>query len=59
MQNMAANDTSGLIYTAGVATGPKWLHFELSAQMASQKGEIDGTAYPMQAMVNFALSSAW
>jgi len=59
MQNMAANDTSGLIYTAGIATGPKWLHFELAAQMASQKGEIDGTAYPMQAMVNFALSSAW
>jgi hypothetical protein len=59
MQNMAANDTTGLIYTAGIATGPKWLHFELAAQMASQKGEIDGTAYPMQAMVNFALSSAW
>ncbi len=59
MQNMAPNDTAGLIYTAGVATGPKWLHFELAAQMASQKGAIDGTAYPMQAMVNFALSSAW
>ncbi|MCX6073101.1 MAG: conjugal transfer protein TraF [Campylobacterales bacterium] len=59
MQNMAANDTAGLIYTAGIATGPKWLHFELAAQMASQKGEIDGTTYPKQAMVNFALSSAW
>lgn len=59
MQNMAANDTAGLIYTAGIATGPKWLHLELAAQMASEKGEIDGTSYPKQAMVNLALSSAW
>ena len=59
MQNMSSNDQAGLIYTAGIATGPDWLHFELSAQMASKSGEIDGTAYPMQALVNFAISSAW
>lgn len=59
MKNIASNDEAGLIYTAGLATGPKWLHFELSAQMASKSGEVDGTSYPKQAMVNFAISSAW
>ncbi|MCK9372005.1 MAG: conjugal transfer protein TraF [Sulfuricurvum sp.] len=59
MKNTAANDLAGLIYTAGIATGPSWLHFELSGQMASKSGAVDGTAYPMQALVNFALSSAW
>ena len=59
MKNIASNDEAGVIYTAGLATGPDWLHFELSAQMASKKGEVDGTSYPKQAMVNFAISSAW
>lgn len=59
MKNIASNDEAGLIYTAGVATGPDWLHFELSAQMASKTGEVEGTAYPKQLLVNFALSSAW
>ena len=59
MKNIASSDESGLIYTAGIATGPDWLHFELSAQMASKKGEIDGSTYPKQAMVNFAISSSW
>jgi hypothetical protein len=59
MKNIASNDEAGVIYTAGLATGPDWLHFELSAQMASKSGEVDGTSYPKQAMVNFAISSAW
>lgn len=59
MKNVASNDEAGLIYTAGLATGPDWFHFELSAQMASKSGEVDGTSYPKQAMVNFAISSAF
>ena len=59
MKNIASDDQAGLIYTAGLATGPKWLHFELSAQMASKSGAVEGTSYPKQAMVNFAISSAW
>lgn len=59
MKNIASNDEAGVIYTAGLATGPDWLHFELSAQMASKSGEIDGSSYPKQAMVNFAISSAF
>jgi hypothetical protein len=59
MRNLSANDVAGTIYTAGIATGPDWFHFELSAQMASKTGEIDGTEYPRQASVNFAISSAW
>lgn len=59
MKNIASGDEAGLIYTAGIATGPDWLHFELSAQMVSKTGEIDGSSYPKQASVNFAISSAW
>ncbi len=59
MKNVASNDEAGVIYTAGLATGPDWFHFELSAQMASKSGEVDGTSYPKQAMVNFAISSAF
>ncbi|MFH0708794.1 MAG: conjugal transfer protein TraF [Pseudomonadota bacterium] len=59
MKNIASNDEAGVIYTAGLATGPDWFHFELSAQMASKSGEVDGTSYPKQAMVNFAISSAF
>ncbi|MDP3291914.1 MAG: conjugal transfer protein TraF [Sulfuricurvum sp.] len=59
MKNTASNDEAGVIYTAGIATGPDWLHFELSAQMASKTGEVEGTSYPKQALVNFAISSAW
>jgi len=59
MQNVSSNDQAGLIYTAGLATGPSWLHVELSAQMSSKSGEFDGDKYPKQASVNLALSSSW
>jgi hypothetical protein len=59
MKNVSSADQAGVIYTAGVATGPSWLHFELSAQMASKSGEVDGNTYPKQAAVNLALSSSW
>ncbi|HEX5330610.1 conjugal transfer protein TraF [Sulfuricurvum sp.] len=59
MKNTASNDEAGVIYTAGIATGPDWFHFELSAQMSSKTGEVDGTSYPKQALVNFAISSSW
>lgn len=59
MKNTASNDEAGVIYTAGVATGPDWFHFELSAQMASKTGQVEGTSYPKQALVNFAISSSW
>lgn len=58
-KNIASGDEAGLIYTAGIATGPTWLHAELSGQMASKRGVIDGTSYPMQASVNFAISSSF
>lgn len=59
MKNMASNDVAGMVYTAGVATGPDWLHFELSAQMASKTITVENQDYPSQVSVNFALSSAW
>lgn len=59
MKNIADNDKAGVVYTAGIATGPSWLHLEISGQMASKTGEIEGTSYPKQATVNFALSSSW
>lgn len=59
MKNIADSDQAGVVYTAGIATGPDWLHFELSAQMSSKTGKIEDTSYPKQASVNFALSSSW
>lgn len=59
MKNMVSENNTGVIYTAGIATGPSWLHFALSGQMASKTGEIDGNSYPKQASINFAISSAW
>jgi hypothetical protein len=49
----------GMIMTAGVGFGLKWLQFDLSAQMSSKKGEYDGQAIPRYAALNFSLVSKW
>ncbi|MDF1878326.1 conjugal transfer protein TraF [Sulfurimonas sp. SAG-AH-194-C20] len=59
MQNMAANDKSGLVYTAGLGFGLKWFQIDLSAQMASQSSTVNGTTYPQEGKVNLALVSRW
>jgi hypothetical protein len=60
MSNLSKNTVdSGVVYTAGIATGPDWLHFELAGQVASKTITVDGDDYPNQFAVNFAISSAW
>jgi len=49
----------GVIMTAGVGFGLKWLQFDLSAQMSSKKGEYDGQTIPRYAAVNLSVVSKW
>lgn len=53
------DDISGLIYTAGLGIGAKWLQLDLSGQMGNQWGTFDGTDYPKYTSVNLALISRW
>jgi len=59
MQNLNANDQAGLIYTAGVGIGVKWLQIDLSGQMSGNKDTVQDTSIPQYAKVNLALISRW
>jgi hypothetical protein len=59
MQNLDAKDKAGIIYTAGLGFGLKWLQLDLSAQMASKTTTVEGTSYPEYAKINLALISRW
>jgi len=59
MQNLHANDQAGLIYTAGVGIGVKWLQIDLSGQMSGNKNTVQDASIPQYAKVNLALISRW
>jgi hypothetical protein len=59
MQNLDSKDNAGIIYTAGLGFGFKWLQVDLSAQMASKTTTVDNATYPEYAKVNLALISRW
>lgn len=59
MQNMDSSDDAGLIYTAGVGLGIKWIQIDLSAQMATNEITVNGEDYPRYAKVNIAIVSKW
>ena len=59
MQNLDAKDKAGIIYTAGLGFGLKWLQVDLSGQMASKTTTVEGTSYPEYAKINLALLSRW
>ncbi|MBA1438415.1 MAG: conjugal transfer protein TraF [Epsilonproteobacteria bacterium] len=59
MQNMDANDKAGLIYTAGLGFGLKWLQLDVSGQYASNSTTVDGQTVPEYAKINVALISRW
>jgi len=59
MQNLYANDKAGLIYTAGVGIGVKWLQIDLSGQMSGNKDTVQDVSVPQYAKVNLALISRW
>jgi hypothetical protein len=58
MHNIS-DDFAGLIYTAGLGIGAKWLQLDLSGQVGNQWGTFDGTDYPKYTNINLALISRW
>ncbi len=58
MQNLA-DDSLGTVLTAGLGFGLKWVQFDLSAMMSTEKGSFDGTDIPRYVRANFALISRW
>ncbi|MBU0720841.1 conjugal transfer protein TraF [bacterium] len=59
MQNLDTNDQAGMIYTAGIGFGLKWLQVDLSAQMSSKSETVGDTTFPQYTKVNLALISRW
>jgi len=58
-QNLHTSDVAGLVYTAGLGIGVKWIQIDLSGEMASNTNEIEGTSVPQYAKVSLALISRW
>jgi hypothetical protein len=59
-QNLAdKDDYNGLIYTAGVGVGLKWLQVDLAAEVSQNSGSYDGEDIPRYAKVNLAIVSKW
>ncbi len=59
MKNMDASDDAGLIYTAGLGIGSKWLQLDLSGQMSMDDVTVNDETYPAYAKVNLAVVSKW
>lgn len=48
-------DNDGLIYSAGVSFGFKWVQLGISGEMSSDKVEVDGSSIPKYARVNVGI----
>ena len=59
MQNMDSLDRAGMIYTAGVGFGLKWLQLDISGQISGDSTTVDGVDVPQYAKVSVALISRW
>ena len=59
MQNLDSKDNAGIIYTAGLGFGLKWLQIDLSGQYASKTTTVNNATYPEYAKINLALISRW
>jgi len=59
MKNLDKNDKAGLIYTAGLGFGLKWIQIDLSAELSDNVSTADSTTVPQYAKVNLALISRW
>jgi len=60
MQDLASEKfDDGVIMTAGVGFGLKWLQVDLSVMMSSKKGEFDGQTIPRYASANLSIVSRW
>jgi hypothetical protein len=56
-KNMDSSDNTGLIYTAGLGFGLKWLQIDVTGEMSSGTGTVNGSSYRKYSAVNFALIS--
>ncbi len=59
MYNLDTDDKSGLIYTAGLGIGVKWIQLDLSAQSSGRTSTVQGYTVPQYSKVNLALVSRW
>ena len=59
MENISSTDEAGMIYTAGIGFGLKWLQLDISGQMSDKSTTVDGETVPRYAKANFALISRW
>ncbi|VAY86837.1 predicted secreted protein [hydrothermal vent metagenome] len=60
MKDLASqNFDDGTILTAGVGFGLKWLQFDISAMLGTNKSEFKGQEIPKYFAVNLALVSRW
>lgn len=48
-------DNDGLVYSAGVSLGFKWVQVGISAEMSSDTMDVDGSSVPKYASVNIGL----
>jgi hypothetical protein len=53
------DDYNGMIYTAGVGFGFKWLQLDASLEMSKNSGNYDGDEIPRYVKANIALVSKW
>ncbi len=58
MQNIKESD-EGLILTAGIGTGVKWLQFDLAGQYSTESGQFDEQSIPRYGRIQFSLISKW
>ncbi len=58
MQNIKESD-EGLILTAGIGTGVKWLQFDIAGQYSTESGQFDEQSIPRYGRIQFALISKW
>jgi hypothetical protein len=58
MKNIAESD-AGLLYTAGIGLGFRWVHIELSAAVSTEETEVEDTTIPKEAHVALSLASSW
>jgi hypothetical protein len=59
MKNLNSNDKAGLIYTAGMGIGAKWLQIDLSGQISGNSDTLQDVSVPQYAKINLALISRW
>ena len=58
MKNLEESE-EGMILTAGLGFGLKWLQLDIAGQVATEKGEYDGQEIPRYGRVQLALVSKW